>query len=206
MSLPPPLERRGQARAGDVQGTRRPFIPPGTRQDEERSPESSTLAQVPWGAAAAPPFCLTEGALTLAEGAQDLPVGWQRTPRADPALDSQKGSTRQVLLLLLPPSEGSQATGSLLPWVVPHRKMLCLLRGHLLYSGKLGQVSFVVPVPSQGLLVEMQLPGMEVWGTELPGFGHQLLPVGTECGCGKVASALPIIAHWAAMHAACPRL
>lgn len=44
VSLPPPLERRGQARAGDVQETRRPFIPLGTRQDEERSPESSTLA------------------------------------------------------------------------------------------------------------------------------------------------------------------
>lgn len=65
VSLPPPLERRGQARAGDVQGTRRPFIPLGTRQDEERSPESSTLAQVQWEAAVAPPFCLTEGVLTL---------------------------------------------------------------------------------------------------------------------------------------------
>lgn len=81
MSLLPPLERRGQASAGDVQGTRRPFIPLGTRQDEERSPESSTLAQVQRGAAVAPPSCPPEGALSLPEGAQDVPVGCQEPPK-----------------------------------------------------------------------------------------------------------------------------
>lgn len=110
MFLLPPQAQRGQARAGDVQGTRRPFIPLDTRQDEERSLKSSTLAHVQWGAAVTPPFHLTGGALTLAEGHQDLPVGWQGAPRAGPALDSQKDSAQQVLLLLLPPSEGSQAT------------------------------------------------------------------------------------------------
>lgn len=108
MSLLPPLERRGQASAGDVQGTRRPFIPLGTRQDEERSPESSTLAQVQRGAAVAPPSCPPEGALSLPEGAQDVPVGCQGAPKAGPVLHSQKGSPQQILLLLLPPSEGSQ--------------------------------------------------------------------------------------------------
>lgn len=103
VSLPPPLERRGQARAGDVQGTRRPFIPLCTRQDEERSPESSTLAQVQREAVVALPFCLTGGALTLAEGPQDVPVGWQGAPRAGPVLGSQKGSAQQVLLLLPAP-------------------------------------------------------------------------------------------------------
>lgn len=155
MSLLPPLERRGQASAGDVQGTRRPFIPLGTRQDEERSPESSTLAQVQWGAAVAPPFCLAGGALSLPEGAQDVPVGCQGAPRARPALQCQKGSTQQVLLLLFPPSEESQATGSLLPWVVPPRPRFCLVRGPpippLLSEVELSKFC----MPSQGLLAEM---------------------------------------------------
>lgn len=45
VSLPPLLVHRGPAGADNVRGTRRPFIPPGTRQDGERSPEPSTLAQ-----------------------------------------------------------------------------------------------------------------------------------------------------------------
>lgn len=162
--LPPPQAHRGQARAGDVQGTRRPFIPLDTRQDEERSVKSSTLAHVQWGAAVAPHFRLTGAALTLAEGPQDLPVGWQGAPRADPALDSQKGSAQPVLLLLLLPSEGSQAT--FLSWAVPHRPMLCLVGGPPVAPilSEIGPSKFCAACASQGLLGEMQLPGMEVWG------------------------------------------
>lgn len=111
-----------------------------------------------------PHFRLTGGALTLPEGPQDLPVGWQRAPRAGPALDSQKGSAQQVLLLLLPSSEGLRPPSCHGLYPIDR---CCAWWGNpqwCLYSVKSGQVSFVLPVPSQGLLGEMQLPGMEVWG------------------------------------------
>lgn len=93
--------------------------------------------------------------------------GGRKPPELAQAPDSQKGSAQQVLLLPLPPSEkglrpqvpschGLYPTGQCSAWWGDPQHLLC--------SVKCGQVSFVLPVPSRGLLGGTWLPRMEGWG------------------------------------------
>lgn len=93
------------------------------------------------------------------------------------------------------PSEGSQPTGSPLPWAVPHRSMLCLVGG----TQTPPVLSEVVPSMFCAARAKPGAPGRDAapWDgglggsrAEVPGCGHQVLPGGTKCGCGKAASAL----------------
>lgn len=115
--------------------------------------------------------------------------GGREPPELAQAPDSQKGSAQQILLLLLslPPSEGPQATGSLLLWAVPHRPMLCLVGG----PPTPPVLSEVRPSKFCAARAEPGAPGWDLAPqdgglgssrAEVLGCGHQVLPVGTEFG------------------------
>lgn len=99
---PPPPARRGPARAGDVRGTQRPFIPVGTRRDRERSPKSTALARAEWSC---PGTSLVLEAWPGVPGVGECPVGWQEAPGAPQGWSPVPAPTReepQAVCFLLP--------------------------------------------------------------------------------------------------------